>query len=24
NALHPEDLIDYQKVFLNHHINCYF
>ena len=23
-ALHPEDLYDYQQVFLNHNINCYF
>ncbi|MGT2846961.1 glycyl-radical enzyme activating protein [Streptococcus massiliensis] len=23
-ALHPEDLYDYQKVFLNHKINCFF
>lgn len=23
-ALHPEDLYDYQQVFLNHDINCYF
>lgn len=22
--LHPEDLYDYQTVFLNHNINCYF
>ena len=24
NALHPEDLLEYQQVFLDHHINCYF
>lgn len=23
-ALHPEDLYDYQKVFLDHNIHCYF
>lgn len=23
-ALHPEELSDYQQVFLNHDINCYF
>ncbi|MBZ2140849.1 glycyl-radical enzyme activating protein, partial [Streptococcus gordonii] len=23
-ALHPEDLYDYQQVFLNNNINCYF
>ena len=23
-ALHPEDLLEYQQVFLDHHINCYF
>ncbi|HFI0149688.1 TPA: glycyl-radical enzyme activating protein [Streptococcus suis] len=23
-ALHPEDLVDYQAVFLNHNIHCFF
>ena len=23
-ALHPEDLFEYQDVFLKHDINCYF
>ena len=23
-ALHPEDLYDYQQVFLDHDIHCYF
>ncbi|HEL1119196.1 TPA: glycyl-radical enzyme activating protein [Streptococcus equi subsp. zooepidemicus] len=23
-AYHPEDLVDYQQIFLNHHIHCYF
>lgn len=23
-ALHPEDLLDYQEIFLNHQIHCYF
>ena len=23
-ALHPEDLYDYQQVFLDYEINCYF
>ncbi len=23
-AYHPEDLVDYQEVFLQHNINCYF
>lgn len=23
-AYHPEDLMDYQQIFLNHHIHCYF
>ena len=24
SALHPEDLLDYQQVFLDHNINCFF
>ncbi|MFX3991672.1 glycyl-radical enzyme activating protein, partial [Streptococcus suis] len=23
-AIHPEDLIDFQAIFIIHNINCYF